>query len=212
MREDQRLGSTFEVLQAFLAAWTEKDGTRFERIAEEKADEKPVSTFMMRFSLDKSNGYSLVIPEVHPGPFLSVGGSNLPYVLYNAFSGRAMVLHGVSDHALNIPSKEELDRYLRGLKSAKKLSSHSRCSKPVRVEDGYCSVTGIRFDNVCMLILSMSPKGMEDVPHSVLSQLTHYSKKMGFDSLLLIDSHNAMGASLDAQQTERLLRTAERSP
>jgi putative membrane protein len=202
--------STFEVLQAFLAAWTEKDGTRFERIAEEKADEKPVSTFMMKFSIDKSNGYSLVIPEVHPGPFLSVGGSNLPYVLYNAFSGRAMVLHGVSDHASNIPSKVELDRYLRGLKSAKKLSSHSRCSRPVRVEDGHCTVTGIRFDRVCMLILSMSPKGMEDVPYSVLSQLNHYSKKIGFDSLLLIDSHNAMGISLDAQQTDRLLRTAER--
>ena len=202
--------STFEVLQAFLAAWTEKDGSRFERIAEEKADEKPVSTFMMKFSLDNSNGYSLVIPEVHPGPFLSVGGSNLPYVLYNAFSGRAMVLHGVSDHALNIPSKEELDRYLKGLKSARKLSSHSRCSMPVRVEDGHCSVTGIKFANVCMLILSMSPKGMEDVPKSVLFELTKYSKKLGFDSLLLIDSHNAMGISLDTQQTEMLLRTAER--
>jgi putative membrane protein len=56
----------------------------------------------------------------------------------------------------------------------------------------------------------MSPKGMEDVPYSVLSQLTHYSKKVGFDSLLLIDSHNAMGVSLDGQQTEQLLRTAER--
>lgn len=202
--------STFEVLQAFLAAWTEKDGSRFERIAEEKADEKPVSTFMMKFSLEKSTGYSLVIPEVHPGPFLSVGGSNLPYVLYNAFSGRAMVLHGVSDHALNIPSKEELDRYLKGLKSARKLSSHRRCSMPVRVEDGHCSVTGIKFANVCMLILSMSPKGMEDVPQSVLFELNKYSKKMGFDSLLLIDSHNAMGVSLDSQQTEMLLRTAER--
>jgi putative membrane protein len=202
--------STFEVLQAFLAAWTEKDGTRFERIAEEKADEKPVSTFMLKFSLDKTDGYSLVIPEVHPGPFLSVGGSNLPYVLYNAFSGRAMVLHGVSDHALNIPSKDELDRYLRSLKSAKKLSSHSCCSRPIRVESGHCSVTGIRFERVCMLILSMSPKGMEDVPYSVLSQLNLYSKKIGFDSLLLIDSHNAMGVSLDAQQTDRLLRTSER--
>jgi putative membrane protein len=204
------ISSTFEVLQAFLAAWTEKDGTRFERIAEEKADEKPVSTFMMKFSLDKTSGYSLVIPEVHPGPFLSVGGSNLPYVLYNAFSGRAMVLHGVSDHALNIPSKDELDKYLRSLKSAKKLSSHNRCSNPIRVEDGHCSVTGIRFERVCMLILSMSPKGMEDVPYSVLSQLNHYSKKIGFDSLLLIDSHNAMGVSLDAQQTDRLLMVAER--
>jgi putative membrane protein len=204
------ISSTFEVLQAFLAAWTEKDGTRFERIAEEKADEKPVSTFMMKFSLDKTNGYSLVIPEVHPGPFLSVGGSNLPYVLYNAFSGRAMVLHGVSDHALNIPSKDELARYLSSLKSAKKLSSHNRCSNPIRIEDGHCSVTGIRFERVCMLILSMSPKGMEDVPYSVLSQLNHYSKKIGFDSLLLIDSHNAMGVSLDAQQTDRLLRAAER--
>ena len=34
-------------------------------------------------------------------------------------------------------------------------------------------------------------KGMEDVPYSVLSQLNHYSKKIGFDSLLLIDSLNA---------------------
>ena len=203
--------STFEVLQAFLAAWTEKDGTRFERIAEEKADEKPVSTFMMKFSLDKNNGYSLVVPEVHPGPFLSVGGSNLPYVLYNAFSGRAMVLHGVSDHALNIPSKEELRQiHKRTQDPLKRSHLIAVCSRPVRIEDGYCSVTGIRFDNVCMLILSMSPKGMEDVPYSVLSQLTHYSKKIGFDSLLLIDSHNAMGVSLDGQQTEQLLRTAER--
>lgn len=202
--------STFEVLQAFLAAWTEKDGTRFERIAEAKASEKPVSTFFMKFSLDQRNGYSIVLPEVHPGPFLSVGGSNLPFVLYKAFSGRAMVLHGVSDHALNIPSKEELDRYLRGLKSAKKISSHSHCSRPVRVEDGHCTVTGIRFDTVCMLILSMSPKGMEDVPYAVLSELTSYSKKIGFDSLLLIDSHNAMGVSLDGQETAQLLKTAER--
>jgi putative membrane protein len=202
--------STFEVLQAFLAAWTEKDGTRFERIAEAKASEKPVSTFFMKFSLDQRNGYSIVLPEVHPGPFLSVGGSNLPFVLYKAFSGRAMVLHGVSDHALNIPSKEELDRYLRGLKSAKKISSHSHCSRPVRVEDGHCTVTGIRFDTVCMLILSMSPKGMEDVPYAVLSELTSYSKKIGFDSLLLIDSHNAMGVSLDEQETAQLLKTAER--
>lgn len=202
--------STFEVLQAFLAAWTEKDGTRFERIAEAKASEKPVSTFFMKFSLDQRTGYSIVLPEVHPGPFLSVGGSNLPFVLYKAFSGRAMVLHGVSDHALNIPSKEELDRYLRGLKSAKKISSHSHCSRPVRVEDGHCTVTGIRFDTVCMLILSMSPKGMEDVPYAVLSELTSYSKKIGFDSLLLIDSHNAMGVSLDEQETAQLLKTAER--
>ena len=202
--------STFEVLQAFLAAWTEKDGTRFERIAEAKASEKPVSTFFMKFSLDQRNGYSIVLPEVHPGPFLSVGGSNLPFVLYKAFSGRAMVLHGVSDHALNIPSKEELDRYLRGLKSAKKISSHSHCSRPVRVEDGHCTVTGIRFDTVCMLILSMSPKGMEDVPYAVLSELTSYSKKIGFDSLLLIDSHNAMGVSLDGHETAQLLKTAER--
>jgi putative membrane protein len=202
--------STFEVLQAFLAAWTEKDGTMFERIAEAKAAEKPVSTFFMDFSLEKRTGYSIVLPEVHPGPFLSVGGSNLPFVLYNAFSGRAMILHGVSSHALNIPSKRELDKYLKGLRSPKRISSHSRCSRPVRIEDDDCSVTGIRFDDVCMLILSMSPRGMEDVPCTVLSELTNYSKKIGFESLLLIDSHNAMGVSLDEQQTAQLLRTAER--
>jgi putative membrane protein len=202
--------STFEVLQAFLAAWTEKDGTRFERIAEAKAAEKPVSTFFMEFSFEKRNGYSIVLPEVHPGPFLSVGGSNLPFVLYNAFSGRAMILHGVSSHALNIPSKRELDKYLRGLRSPKRITSHTLCSRPVRIEDGDCSVTGIKFDDVCMLILSTSPRGMEDVPCTVLSELTTYSKKIGFEPLLLIDSHNAMGFALDEQQIAKLLRTAER--
>lgn len=201
--------STFNVLQAFLSAWTEKDGTRFEKIAEEKADEKPIGTFLMTFTVGKEDGYSLIIPEVHPGPFLSVGGSNLPFVLYRAFSRRAMVLHGVSDHALNIPSKKVLDTYLEGLKSAKRLSSHSRCSRPVLVEEGHCSVTGIRFDKVCILILSMSPKGMEDVPYSVLSSLRQYSREKGFDSLLLIDSHNAMGEPLNDHSTAQLVKTGK---
>jgi len=202
--------STFNVLQAFLSAWTEKDGTRFEKIAEEKADEKPIGTFLMTFTLGKGDGYSLIIPEVHPGPFLSVGGSNLPFVLYKAFSRRAMVLHSVSDHALNIPSKKEMDIYLEGLKSAKRLSSHSRCSRPVLVEEGHCGVTGIRFDKVCILILSMSPKGMEDVPYSVLSSLRQYSREKGFDSLLLIDSHNAMGEPLNDQSAAQLVKTGKR--
>src|SRR6476646_8902755 len=83
-----RLGikSTFGVLQAFLAAWTENKEERMEKISESKAHTEVVKTYIVKFKVVNSDEISIILPEVHPGPFNPVGGSNLPYVLYTLFS------------------------------------------------------------------------------------------------------------------------------
>ena len=110
-----RVESTFRLLQAFLAAWTENRTDNMERIAESKAHDELLSTYVVKFKAVNCKQVSLVLPQVHPGPFSPIGGSNLPYRLYILFSKKALVLHSVSSHSFNIPSKKELEKYIATL-------------------------------------------------------------------------------------------------
>ncbi|MCI0562045.1 MAG: DUF2070 family protein, partial [Nitrososphaera sp.] len=79
--------STFGLLQAFIAAWTENDPGKIEEFTESRAEEENVETRIIRFipSDKKAATAAIVLPDVHPGPFGTVGGSNLPHVLYQNF-------------------------------------------------------------------------------------------------------------------------------
>ncbi len=94
--------SAFKILQAFLKAWTENKSEEMERIAEEKANSRLIKTFLLKLKSQKD--ITIVHPELHPGPFNPIGGSNLPYQIFKHYSNSAMVMHSISDHSLNIPS------------------------------------------------------------------------------------------------------------
>src|SRR3712207_9087375 len=80
-------------------------------------------------------------------PFSMVGGSDLPYVLYKRFSKRALVMHSVSDHSLNIPSKKELEKYVKDLGRMSTKEKGDTCTVPVQVRINNSTSTGIAFGN-----------------------------------------------------------------
>jgi putative membrane protein len=219
--------STFRILQAFLDAWTENKGQRMEEIVESKAYRKVITTNIMKFAsqevpityersshetacINAGRTAAIVLPGIHPGPFNPVGGSNLPYELYQLFSKNALIMHGVSDHSLNIPSKRELHEYLRTLTSnAVLLEKGSTCSLPVRIKNAACTTTGICFGRSILLILSMAPTGMEDIPEDIHMELQKYSSDLGLGNTLIVDSHNAMGEQLSHSDAEILLSSAK---
>ena len=205
-----RVKSTFAILQAFLAAWTENKAEKMEKIAESKAHMEVIKTYIIKFKVINSKEISIILPEVHPGPFNPVGGSNLPYVLYTLFSKNALIMHGISDHSLNIPSKREVERYAGTLSELRVLEKGNSCTIPVQIKIGESTVTGIAFGNTAMVILSMAPKGMEDVPNSVRTDIEKYSLRLGFNYILIIDSHNAMGGHLTGSDTYNLLSAAKK--
>ena len=189
--------STFNLLQAFLSAWTEQKGDKMEAIAEARAKNNHVTSYVMKFECNDVNQkeVSLVIPGVHPGPFKPVGGSNLPYELLRIFSGRALVVHSASDHSLNIPSKNEMTKYLDSFSTPLAFTTGYTCTEPLQIKRGGFIVTGIAFGSACLVILSAS-RGMEDVPTRVSSSLQDYASNLGFSKTLIVDSHNAMGGPL----------------
>jgi putative membrane protein len=204
-----RIESTFRLLQAFLAAWTENKTNEMERITEAKAHNEQVDTYAIAFKPHNSKEVSIVLPQVHPGPFSPIGGSNLPYELYVFFCKTALILHSVTDHSFNIPSKEELAKYISSLSKYTTLEVGNTCTIPVGVKIGESSVTGIAFGRVVIAILSMAPKGMEDVPEVVGREIQKYALQLGIKQVLVVDSHNAMGDNLGYYERNNLVSAAK---
>jgi putative membrane protein len=202
--------STFGILQAFLAAWTDNKADKMEEIAESKAQNRVVTTFITKFKRLNSKEISIILPDVHPGPFNPIGGSNLPYVLYELFSKNALIMHSVSDHSLNIPSKIEVERYVQTLSKATILEKSNVCTIPVQINIDKSIVTGIAFGNVAVVILSLAPTGMEDVPENIRTDLDQYSSHLGFHHILIIDSHNAIGGYLKKYDSDNLVLAGKR--
>ena len=221
--------STFRLLQAYLLAWTDKDARAMEAIMEHKAYTSKVGTKMLIFKcnycsnaeivkvFDNSvkayhpNGYDgnllLVLPDIHPGPFYPVGGSNLPYAIrlkYANLRAHAVTLHSISDHSLNLPSRVQLMRFLDSLDDKSIIESGYRCTEPITVDSKYTNVTAIAFGSVALLIIS-SKHGMEDIPMSVRQNVEEYARLKGFKDIILVDAHDSMGKSLNNEEIKDMI-------
>jgi putative membrane protein len=204
-----KIESTFRVLQAFLAAWTENKAENMEKITESRAHIETVITYILKFKTLDSNEIFMILPDIHPGPFHPIGGSNLPYLLYMLFSKNAMVMHSISDHSLNIPSKKEVNKYVKSLSDSRQSEVGTVCTNPIQIKMGKCTVTGIAFGHSVVVFLSMAPIGMDDVPEHVRTALEHYSADIGFHNILIIDTHNAMGELLNGQDSDIMISAAK---
>ena len=204
-----KIESTFRVLQAFLAAWTENKAENMEKITESRARIETVITYILKFKTINSNEIFIILPDIHPGPFHPIGGSNLPYLLYMLFSKNAMVMHSVSDHSLNIPSKKEVNNYVKSLSDSRQSEVGTVCTTPIQIKMGKCTVTGVAFGHSVVVFLSMAPTGMDDVPEHIRTSLEHYSADIGFHNILIVDTHNAMGKFLNEQDSNIMICAAK---
>ncbi len=204
-----RIESTFRVLQAFLAAWTENKAENMEKITESRAHIETVLTYILKLKTMNDNEIFMILPDIHPGPFHPIGGSNLPYLLYMLFSKNAMVMHSVSDHSLNIPSKKEVNKYIKTLSDLRQSEVGTVCTNPIQIKMGKCTVTGIAFGHSVVVFLSMAPVGMDDVPEHIRAALEHYSADIGFHNILIVDTHNAMGKFLNKQDSNVMISAAK---
>ena len=201
--------STHKTIQAYLAS-QKNDFTDAEELMEQRSSKTKVSTSQIR--LLSSNGnteFRMILPEIHPGPYHPVGGSNIPYLIYKNFSSSAMVLHSISDHSLNLPSKNEVENYLENLKNSKVKDEGLFCTEPVTVQVNKTRVTGLLFGKNPILFLSLSPHGMEDIPSYMKTEIEQYAKNRDCTRTMIVDSHNAMGSEISKEDGEDMLNAAK---
>ena len=203
--------STHKLIQAYLSSLSKNNPLEVENILSERAKVSKVSTSQIRFHTKNANReFRLVLPDIHPGPFHPVGGSNIPYLIYKNLGSSAMVLHSVSNHSLNLPSQTEVSQYLESLSKYSVAQEGLNCTEPVTVQINNARCVGLLFGKTALLFLSLSPHGMEDLPLHVKSEIEQFSKNRNFGQVLIVDCHNAMGEEISQNNSEDLL-TASKS-
>jgi putative membrane protein len=200
--------STHKTIQAYLASQG-NDVSDAEELMGEHATETKVGTLQIRFSSEDETKFTMVLPEIHPGPYHPVGGSNIPYLIYKNLSSSAMVMHSISDHALNLPSRNEVDNYLKNLQNFEIKEEGMKCTEPVVVQINKARVTGMLFGNNPLLLLSLSPHGMEDIPSYMKKEIEQYGKNRNFTKVMAVDCHNAMGEEISKEDGEDMLKAAK---
>ena len=201
--------STHKTIQAYLASQG-NDFTDAEEIMEQRSGDAKVSTSQIKISSTNGNTeFRMVLPEIHPGPYHPVGGSNIPYLIYKKLSSSAMVMHSISDHALNLPSRNEVERYLQNLDNSKIKEEGLKCTEPVTVQINKSRVTGLLFGNYPLLFLSLSPHGMEDIPSYMKTDIEQYAKNRNYSRTMIVDCHNAMGEEISKEDGEDMLNAAK---
>jgi putative membrane protein len=201
--------STHKTIQAYLASQG-NDFTEAEAIIEQRSFKTKVSTSQIRLSASDGNmKFRMVLPEIHPGPYHPVGGSNIPYLMYKNLESSAMIMHSISDHSLNLPSKNEVENYLKNLDSSIVKEEGLVCTEPVTVQINKARVTGLLFGNNPLLFLSLSPHGMEDIPSYMKKEIEQYAKNRNYVRTLIVDCHNAMGEEISKEDGEDMLKAAK---
>jgi len=201
--------STHRTIQAYLASQG-NDFTEAEEIIEQRSYKTKVSTSQIRLSSSNGNTeFRMVLPEIHPGPYHPVGGSNIPYLIYKNLDSSAMVMHSISDHSLNLPSKNEVENYLKNLDKSIVKEEGLVCTEPVTVQINKARVTGLLFGNNPLLFLSLSPHGMEDIPNYMKKEIEQYAKNRNYVRILIVDCHNAMGEEISKEDGEDMLKAAK---
>ena len=151
----------------------------------------------------------LVLPDIHPGPYHPIGGSNIPYLIYERLGSSAMVMHSISDHALNLPSRRQVDEYLGSLSGGGEPSGGGfTCTEPVSVQINRARVVGLLFGRMPLLLLSLSPHGMEDLPSSMKADIERSASGRGLERPMVVDCHNAMGDEISAPDYGDMLKAA----
>lgn len=201
--------STHKTIQAYLASQG-NDFTEAEAIIEQRSFKTKVSTSQIRLSASDGNmKFRMVLPEIHPGPYHPVGGSNIPYLMYKNLESSAMIMHSISDHSLNLPSKNEVENYLKNLDASIVKEEGLVCTEPVTVQINKARVTGLLFGNNPLLFLSLSPHGMEDIPSYMKKEIEQYAKNRNYVRTLIVDCHNAMGEEISKEDGEDMLKAAK---
>ncbi|MGQ9781659.1 MAG: DUF2070 family protein [Nitrososphaeria archaeon] len=194
--------SSLKLLVSYLQSWISSVPDELEAILEKYSIKSIIKTYQI--SLCKNGEkVSLIIPGIHPGPFAPIGSYNLPADVVNFFkkSVPAMVFHSPSSHAINLPSRKELEKYLVSLDTQEKMqmTKGSTCSKPLKISKNKATVTGLMFNDVVIAFMSLAPYGVEDLPPEISDYAKQFIDKEAIKDIILIDSHNSLGPTISDQ-------------
>lgn len=190
--------SPIRMFRAFLRDWLEGENRELESYLNELGVEAEVDAAAFVFREKGTSGIKglMLVSNFHPGPFLNIGSSVLPFLFQSVINKRykavALVPHGVSGHEFNLVSQEQNARIIRWvLAGLERAHYHESASHVTRMSNEIATATSQVFDGCALVTMTASPNDMEDVPSEVVNKLSGLTHGR-FRHLALVDAHNCL--------------------
>lgn len=186
----------------FLLEWIENKPDlieqNFEKIGETTS--LPVLTLLFKDS-DALNSV-LVVPNIHPGPFKTVGSSEMPYIITKEIEKKTgaitSVAHGPSTHGQNLASAKEIEKVLSTVEASLGQTNFvSEISQFVKYEKDEVKISCQIFGDLALLIATLAPISFDDITPELGKQIIEAAISEGVKDAFLIDAHNCGGETVD---------------
>jgi putative membrane protein len=136
------------------------------------------------------------VSNLHPGPFLNIGSSVLPFLFHSVMDRKlgavGVVPHGVSGHELNLVSQKENAHVISWVLAKLEKANYGTDATPaLRKANEIATATSQVFDGSALVTMTAAPNDMEDVPSEVAQRLNAFTHGK-FRCVGLIDAHNCL--------------------
>jgi putative membrane protein len=195
---------SLNLLKAFLANWTEGIVEPIEEVFQRLSEERNVKISMIAFRSKNGMKAVIVVPSLHPGPFKNVGSSCIPSMIQEALEKKfrciISVPHGISGHEMDLASQSENMKVLNRILKADFSEFKSQASPFLRIKRGDVLANCQIFGDSAIVILTLAPNTMEDLPFELREMIESVAEKQGLASVLTVDAHNSISGYFDAEK------------
>jgi len=206
------IGSTngIELINSFALSWMDKASDAFDKLYEQLGEEAELKVALHEF-VDTANNRlaTVIIPYIHPGPAKAMGSGELPSIVYRELKKyNPLVLHGASDHSLNMASRSAMKDLMEKIINSVNLNTEPFTSLK-EIKYSLEKVGKIRLTiydlNQNMLAFVSKDGNTEDLPRQITEVVTK--------TLDIVDRHNTLcdekTAHYSAAEVEILLEKKE---
>jgi putative membrane protein len=191
--------SGLRMMRHFLDHMTEPDGDGQEEI-EEFFDSfaVPMSVPVAVLGLRSASAMEavIVVPGIHPGPFGTAGGSDLPAKVKREFGGltaNILVPHAPSTHDNNPATTGEVRKVASKARDLLAAAVPARGgSRLARAQVGKATVTAQRFGDAVFCTASLAPNPTDDIDAATGFAATLAARDAGAREALFVDAHNSL--------------------
>jgi len=198
---------SIKLFKAFLANWTEGVTEPLEEIFEHLSEEREIKVSMIAFRSKNGMKAIIVVPSLHPGPFRNAGSSSMPSMIQKALEKKfrcvVSVPHGISGHELDLASQSENMKVLNRILKFEFAGFTGHASPFISLKEGDVTANCQIFGRHALIILTLAPKTMEDLPLELRELIAHEAEKHGFSSALTVDAHNSISGYFDAEKIKK---------
>ncbi|MHA1861657.1 MAG: DUF2070 family protein [Candidatus Ranarchaeia archaeon] len=182
------------LFQGFVDEWLEGDSQILDDIFTRIGTRETIRIQSLEFKSEGQSCY-VVVPEIHPGPFKSIGSSTLSLALRKRLGKNVFITHSASTHDLNLVSKKETERimdlFVEGLNTLPAKTSRT-CTKFIASSFDSMVSSGQLFGNIGFFFASNRGNHLDDIDRTVAEFARRLAKNKGLSDILLIDAHHGV--------------------